>query len=181
MSIRQISVAAVMIGLLVLTGTGWERPAQAGSITYVITETTGSSPSTGLYGMSGYLDFEFNPIGTAAPASATISNFSTDGTLVGATMNSGGASGSFPSTVTIANTTGFNDALQQFTYGSTIKFDLTLTVNGSSTDGTTFSFTMYDSNFNCALERSVGRGGRCHRLLVEWHTRHHRPVRPGER
>lgn len=148
MSIRQFFSSTALIGLLFLTGTGWDRPALAGPTTFVITATTGVSPSTGLYGMSGYLDFQFNPVGTAVAATATIGNFATDGTLVGATTDSGGASGSLPGTVSIANTTGFNDAFQQLTYGSTITFDLTLSVTGSSLDGTTFAFTMYDSNFN---------------------------------
>ena len=49
--------------------------------------------------------------------------------------------------MTIANSTGFNDALQPFTYGTTISFELTISLSATSSAGTTFSFYFLDSNF----------------------------------
>jgi hypothetical protein len=133
---------ASVLGLLVSGGLLAPAPARGATASYVITANT-----AGLSGSSGYLDFQFNPISAPNTNEATITGFSTNGTLVGAPSNLGGASGSLPGTVNIVANTGFNDSLQQFTYGSTLTFDVTLTFTPNQANGTTFSFYFLDPNF----------------------------------
>jgi len=134
--------------------------AQAGSITYLVTVDT-----TLLDTQYGYLDFQFNPGGgSALPATATVTNFLTDGILNPSDLNnstSGDVTNSLPGTPAnpltidngVNNNSGFNDYFEGFTYGTSIGFDLTLSgaaVNNSGTsplalDGSSFAFSLYDS------------------------------------
>ncbi len=144
-TLNRTAVVAVALALLALAS-----PVTAGSIAYPITVNTSSSYFTGV---TGSLDFQFNPgDATSQAATATITNFMTDGSL-GAIIpptpptTGGGASGSLPGTVAIANSAlspESNELNQTFTYGS--YFSFTVTFSGDAVDnpnnqgsGSTFS------------------------------------------
>jgi hypothetical protein len=138
---RLIALACCLTLMLLATG-----PARAGSQTYNVTVNTSA-----LDGQSGYLDFQLNPGGSGALAvSATVSAFTSDGTLQpGAPLNgvSGDVSGMLPGTLTVRNTTGFNDYFEGFTYGNGVSFELTVSGPGVGTAGTvgsSFAFSLYD-------------------------------------
>jgi hypothetical protein len=118
----------------------------AGPITYDVTVNTSS-----ITGTMGSLDFNFNP-GTPATqlADLQILNFTSDGTLAGdCPCITGDVTGQLPSTLTFVNDTAFNDYFDQFTYGTTISFAVSLygpalsSPDGMSTSGSTFAFSMF--------------------------------------
>jgi hypothetical protein len=120
--------------------------AMAGPITYDVTVNTSS-----ISGTIGSLDFNFNPgpLVTQA-ASLQILNFSSNGTLAGnCPCGTGHVTGQLPGTITFNNGTAFNDYFDQFTYGSTLSFDVSLygpalsSPDGVSTSGSTFAFSMF--------------------------------------
>jgi hypothetical protein len=148
------AVPAYALALLALAS-----PALAGPISYAITVDTSSSFFTGV---TGSLDFQFNPgDATSQAATATITNFLTDGT-VGSVIpptppvTGGGASGSLPGTATIVNSAlspDSNELNQAFTYGSTFSF--VLTFSGDALDnptnnglGSTFRLFLLDGSGN---------------------------------
>jgi hypothetical protein len=105
-------------------------------------------------GTTGSLDFNFNPgpLVTQA-ASLQILNFSSDGTLAGdCPCGTGDVSGQLPATVTFDNGTGLNDYFDDFTYGTTISFQVSLygpalsSPDGVSTSGSTFAFSMFSDS-----------------------------------
>jgi hypothetical protein len=132
---------------LALWGLSPEGTARAGSITYLVTANT-----TSLNGTSGYLDFQLNPnMSTAASASATITNFTGDGTLGAELPPLGDVSGTLPGTVSFTNGPPPNDYTQASTYGNSLSFDVTLSgaaVGGSAPAGSTFAFSLLDSSGN---------------------------------
>src|ERR1700693_1308573 len=81
----------------------------ADAITYQISVDISSINSS-----SGFLDFDFAPGNDSQAAFVTISDFSTDGSLVGAPQVNGGVSGTLPGALTINNSTQFNDYFQGF-------------------------------------------------------------------
>jgi PEP-CTERM motif len=120
--------------------------ASAAPITYEITVNTSS-----IAGTMGSLDFNFNPgpLVTQA-ASLEILDFASDGTLAGTCpCGTGDVIGQLPGTLTFDNGTAYNDYFDDFTFGSTLTFDVTLygpaltTPNGTSTSGSTFAFSMF--------------------------------------
>ena len=134
--------------------------ARAGMVTYVVTADTSS-----LSGLSGYLDFQFNPNGAAPVApnttSATITAFTTDGVLGAPLPPIGDASGGpLPLPVTIVNDDPglTNDYTQGITFGTTLTFDVTLsgTDVGAASAGDLFAFSLQDVNF---VGSSTGPGG----------------------
>jgi hypothetical protein len=141
-TIRYFVALGVFAALLVA------QRAQADS--FVITVNTSS-----LQGTSGYLDFQFNPGNTPFDAaSATITGFTTNGTLTTALPNIGDVSGALPGQVVIQNTQVLNEYTQGLTYGS--YFDLTVnlaipTVSGTATGGSSFTLDVEDSDFNSLL------------------------------
>jgi len=120
--------------------------SSAGPITYDVTVNTSS-----IFGTTGSLDFNFNPGPfTTQFAQLQILSFTSDGTLAEACpCGTGDVSGQLPATLTFDNGTGFNDYFDNFTYGSTISFDVSLygpalsTPDGVSTSGSTFAFSMF--------------------------------------
>lgn len=120
-------------------------PAQAGVVYSVSVDTSLLTSGT-----TGNLNFQFNPGGGSQEASASLSNFTTDGTLTGVPTLTGDVSGTLPGTVTFGNSTGFNDYFHGFTFGSSFSFLLTLygpaidAPNGTATSGTTFGVAMFD-------------------------------------
>lgn len=123
----------------------------ADPITYDVTVNTSS-----ISGTAGSLDFNFNPgpLVTQA-ASLQILNFVSDGSLADCAANvqgfcpTGDVSGTLPATLTFNNDTAFNDYFDDFTFGTTISFDVSLygpalsAPDGVSTSGSTFGFSMF--------------------------------------
>src|ERR1700722_19536341 len=138
----------LLFGTLLLCFAGL---ASADAITYEVTVNTSS-----ISGTAGSLDFNFNP-GPLVTQSAflQILNFTSDGTLVNCGTNvqgfcpTGDVSGTLPGTLTFDNGTGFNDYFDDFTFGSTISFEVSLygpalsSPDGVSTSGSTFAFSMF--------------------------------------
>ena len=120
-------------------------PAEAGVVYSVSVDTSLLTSGT-----TGNLNFQFNPGGGSQEASASLSNFTTDGTLTGVPTLTGDVSGTLPGTVTFGNSTAFNDYFHGFTFGSSFSFLLTLygpaidAPNGTATSGTTFGVAMFD-------------------------------------
>jgi hypothetical protein len=123
--------------------------ASAGPATWDVTVNTSS-----ILGTAGSLDFNFNPgpLQTQA-ASLQILNFTSDGTLAEACpCGTGDVSGQLPSTLTFDNGTGLNDYFDDFTFGSTLSFQVNLygpalsSPDGISTSGSTFAFSMFSDS-----------------------------------
>ena len=123
-----------LLALALVCGTG---AAVAGPI-YQVTVNT-----TSLAGSNGYLDFSFLALGSAAPAFATLSNFT--GALGADVIPTGDVAGTPPGTVTIGNTTGFNDLLQGVTFGGLFTFDLSFTADDGIA-GSTFSVALVNGS-----------------------------------
>jgi hypothetical protein len=124
-------------------------PAMAGPITYNVTVNTSS-----ITGTDGSLDFNFNPGPLVSQgASLQILTFTSDGTLAGACpCGTGDVTGQLPATLTFDNGTGFNDYFDDFTYGTTLSFAVSLygpalsAPDGVSTSGSTFAFSMFSDS-----------------------------------
>jgi hypothetical protein len=106
--------------------------------------------TTAIDGTSGTLVFDLISGGNSTSNTATISAFSSDGTL-GAVTPQGDEIGSLPGTATLdTNSTFFNELAQNITYGTQISFDLNFTQNGPDPTGSpdTFSFFLLNSSGN---------------------------------
>ena len=120
--------------------------ASADAVTYDVTVDTSS-----ITGTAGSLDFNFNPgpLVVTQAASLQILNFSSDGSPTGSPTLTGDVAGALPGTLTFDNGTGFNDYFQDFTFGTTISFDVSLygpaltAPDEVSTSGSTFVFSMF--------------------------------------
>jgi hypothetical protein len=146
---RFLSVARTAFALLLTLS----LTARAGFTSFNVAVDTSS-----LNGQMGYLDFQFNPGGAGAlAAAATVSTFATDGALQpGAPLNSisGDVSGALPGTLTLGNSTAFNDYFEGVTYGNHVNFELTLSgpaIGNSGTVGSSFAFSLYDSTGSMPL------------------------------
>lgn len=102
-------------------------------------------------GTAGSLDFNFNP-GPLVTQSASLQvlNFFSDGALAeDCPCGTGDVNGQLPATLTFDNGTAFNDYFDQFTFGSTISFDVSLygpalaAPDGVSSSGSTFAFSLF--------------------------------------
>lgn len=145
---RNIRIA-LLIAVLCLLAPG---TIFASIITYQVTVNTGA-----IDGTSGFLDFDFAPGNDSQSAFVSIDGFSPGGSLTGVPQVNGGVIGTLPGTLTIDNSTGFNDYFQAFNFGTSLQFVLTfegpaLTApDGTSTSGSTFAFGMFDSTGNNPL------------------------------
>jgi hypothetical protein len=144
----------IVIGLLLLGAAAF-----GGQIQYLVNVNTTTAPS------SGYLDFEFNPgDATSQAAFVTISGFVPGGGLTGSPVTAGSTSGTLPSPMTINNTAFFNDYFQAFNFGPQITFLVTLdgpaltAPNGTSTQGSSFGFAMFQSDQTTPLLTSDPNG-----------------------
>jgi len=132
---------------------------EAAPITYSVTVNT-----TSLAGTTGFLDFDFAPGSDSQSATVSISGFSTDGLLSGLAQVNGAVTGNLPGSLSITNTTQFNDYFQGLNFGTSIFFTLTLsgpalsTPNGTSTSGSTFAFGMFDATGSNPLLTSDPNG-----------------------
>ena len=119
--------------------------ANAGPIIYEITVNTSS-----IAGTTGSLDFQFNPGPlTTQAASIQILDFTSNGVLAGSPSLTGDVSGALPGTLTYDNGTQYNDFFEDFTYGTTLSFEVSLygpalsSPDGTSTSGSIFAFSMF--------------------------------------
>lgn len=100
----------------------------AASSAFATISTNVSVDTTSLNGTAGYLYFQYVPINGVA-STATVSGFTTDGTLGAQSLNvvNGAAvTGSLPGTVVFADTNGINDYNHAITFGNTFGFSLLL-------------------------------------------------------
>jgi hypothetical protein len=106
--------------------------------------------TSSINGTAGSLDFNFNP-GTFVTQSASLQilNFSSDGALAGSPVVTGDVIGTLPGTLTFDNGTALNDYFEGFTFGTVLKFDVSLygpalsSPDGTSTSGSSFAFSMF--------------------------------------
>lgn len=105
-----------------------------------------------LSGQVDNLDFQLNPgqFPGAPGVSILISNFAVNGgSYAPADIQlTGDANGLLPGSLTLNNTTGYNDAYQPATLGSSITFLATLSgpgANQPASPGTFFGFSIYDN------------------------------------
>jgi hypothetical protein len=139
-------IFAAVIGILVTAPLG-------AAITYSVQIDTSSLTSTN---PAGYLDFSFIPGGTDADnAFASVSAFSTDGSLAASATLSGDVTpvnAALPEGFTLGNTQFFNDLFQGITFGDTIDFFVTLSgdaidsPNPANNSGTEFAFSLYGAD-----------------------------------
>jgi hypothetical protein len=113
---RLIGTAVICSSLLGVT-----RSAAASPISITIDTST-------IAGTAAQLALDFVDGGSPSN-SVTVSDFVTDGTL-GAPSTSGGVSGSLPGTVTLDDTSFFNELLTPIVLGSAISFTFDTTANG---------------------------------------------------
>jgi hypothetical protein len=122
--------------------------ASASPITYTVAVNTSS-----IAGDAGSLDFNFNPGPLVSQtADLQILSFATDGTFTGGPTLTGDVAGTLPTTLTFDNLAGFNDYFQNFTFGSTLSFQVSLygpalsSPDGLSTSGSAFAFSMFSDS-----------------------------------
>jgi hypothetical protein len=117
-------------------------------VQYAVTVNTTSEIAS-----QGNIEFQFNagPFGSQ-PANADVTNFFTDGVLIPPGTNTNESSGMLPGTVSLDNSTTFDDYTEELTYLTTITFDLVLYgpaisyPNGQG--GGTFTLDFFDNNGN---------------------------------
>ena len=118
--------------------------------TFRITVDTSS-----LAGATGYVDFQFNPADLLAPeANAAILGWSGSISLFGAPTIEGGVIGALPDTISLSNSTAFNDYFQAVEFGE--NFSFTVQFNGAfavepSLLGTSFALALYASDATSPL------------------------------
>jgi hypothetical protein len=136
--------STILIPFVLLSASGvW-----ADSVEYTFTLNTSS-----IAGSTGSVDFTLYPGSGAQSLTATVSDFITDtGVYDGSQTLTGGAAGgpvASGGTLTLTDTTGFNDDLESFTYGNTLSFNVDLTgaaltsPNGSGSSPYQFIFSTY--------------------------------------
>ena len=108
---------------------------------------------------AGYIDFTFLGLDFAAPATATLSNFSG---AFGAVMAAGDASGTIPGTVTIGNSEAWNEMLAEANFGGLFSFDLSFDVAAGAA-GTTFGVAF----INAAFDDYLGAQGNVFEVNVQ--------------
>ncbi|WP_347990191.1 NF038129 family PEP-CTERM protein [Methylomonas sp. AM2-LC] len=107
------------------------------------TDLVFTADTSSIKGETGTFYLDFISGGNSTSNFATISSFSTDGTL-GVITPLGEVSGSLPSTVDFGtDTTLFNEYAQNITFGNQISFHLNLTENAPDPLGTPDSFSAF--------------------------------------
>jgi hypothetical protein len=130
----------------------WQVPARADTITYSITADTSSVyGQTALAASYNGVSFQLTSGGDVDSDSAVINSFTSDGSAGAGLMTVGDVTGnllSLPLTINDDDGALADGLLQDFTYGNSIQFLLTLTTYPPGPDGVTFYFAMYDQNGN---------------------------------
>jgi hypothetical protein len=150
---RRSRYRAVLCIVLAPGGLLFSAPARADLVFQIQVDTSAITTQ------SGYFDLQFNPTTVGAlAATATVTNFATDGTFLSDPNNGtdGDVSGSLASALVINNTASLNDLLQAIQFGTSMSF--TLDLSGPATSmpdpngyGSAFGLTLYDTNFNPLL------------------------------
>jgi hypothetical protein len=122
-----------MIGLLVMAVIMFAATSAFADYSYNFDVNTSS-----VLGQTGYIELQFNPGISSGSASAVITNFTSDGTLMGAPAVTGAVTGALPATLTINNTTGWNDYFQAITFGNGMQFSLNLAGSPNNSFGLSF-------------------------------------------
>ena len=120
-------------------------PAMAGPIYRVTIDTSAFA------GTSGFLDLTFIGLGNAAPATATLANFT--GNFGAYSGTEGDVRGDLASGVVLGNGTGFNDFMQEVVFGGLFSFDVNFSLQGEGA-GTTFGVALFDEAFSTFLGAS---------------------------
>jgi len=133
---------SALFTLLLLAGPG---TLYATPVLYNVTVDTSS-----VSGVSGSLDFNFNPGPFATQlASLQILDFGGNGTVDTPASLTGDVSGTLPSTLTFDNAMALNDYFEDFTFGSTLTFQVSFygpalsSPDGVSTSGSSFAFSLF--------------------------------------
>lgn len=122
--LKRFHFVVVLVAMLIAAG----ATAQAAPVTFTVNVNTASIAAT-----SGFVDFQFNPASASSPAAtAVVNNFATVGGIPGAAQRTGNVTGALPGVVSFDNGTGFNDLFQNFTFGSSFRFDVTLNQTGAA-------------------------------------------------
>lgn len=123
--------------------------------TYQVTVNTAAFAGT-----NGYLDFTFNALGTAAPATAILSNLT--GVLGPDVLTQGQVAGVPPGPVMFGNDLGFNELLQGVTFGGLFTFDLSFSAEDGIA-GSLFGIALV----NDSLSDYVGLPGNIVEILLQ--------------
>ena len=114
---KKLSRVAFILAAVVLP------QCSANTITYLVTADTSA-----ILAESGFLDLQLEPGPTPTnDVTATVTSFTTNGTLTGAAALTGDVTGQLPSQLSFDNQTVFNDYFQGMTFGAKESFDVTLT------------------------------------------------------
>lgn len=139
------TLVASMLALL-FTGSAWAE-------TWYVNLDTST-----LLGQTGWLDFQFNPADSSAPATtATLAGFLSNGALSPAPTPTGDVAGDLGSILIFGNSQALNDWLQGFTFGSQLSFSVNIDTPTPNTSGsgTAFSLSLYDASYNSLLADPV--------------------------
>jgi hypothetical protein len=117
--------------------------------------------TSSLSGTEATLTFDFLAGGGTQSNRVTLSDFSTNGTLLSGGVNSGSVSGSLPGTAALTNAAFFDELQQGITLGSTITFQLDATRNAPSTGSLpdTFSFFILNRAASASLVNTTDPTG----------------------
>lgn len=114
----------------------------ASADTYQVTVNTSS-----ISGEAGSIDLQFNPGSLVTEAAtAQIAGFTSDGALVSASPNNaviGDVSGTLPGSLSISNADADNEYFEDFDFGSTLSFDVTINGTTGGTSGSVFAFSLF--------------------------------------
>jgi len=139
MRLKLVVFAAIALATL-------PHPALAGVVYFANLNTSS------IGGMDGFLDLQFNPGGSNSPlATASVSQFLIVGGVPDAApLITGNVTGDLASILTFANTTPFNDYFQEFNFGTSLTFKVTLSGPAIDTPsgnfaGSTFGVGVYDN------------------------------------
>jgi hypothetical protein len=100
-----------------------------------------------------YLGLSFLALGSAEPASATVTNLT--GALVGAATLDGSVSGSAPGPLVFSNSNGGGNFMQALTLGGSISFDVSFTQAGGDI-GTSFGWSLFNDVAYLGMDGDLG-------------------------
>ncbi len=130
-------------------------PAAQAQLNFHVSVDTSTLTSIGAGPYS--IDFQLNQGDGAVANSVTIGNFwYSGGHAVGSPTLTGDASGSLATGFSIANTSFFNEAYQQFVPGGSLSFDVTITLNHEPTTPDSFVFSILDGTLANIPTSGVG-------------------------
>jgi len=139
--IRNLASRLLGMALLAACSTAY------GAVTYSVFVDTST-----ISGVTGNLNFQFNPGGGALAASASVTGFTLNGgSFLGAPTVTGDVTGLLPGSLLFGNSTVFNDYFHPIQYGSSFQFALTLdgaalTPPPGVPAGTSFGIALFDNN-----------------------------------